>query len=78
MSKGLGIMKQEALPVVRYEVFEVRKSLVDPEVNISTLVGLRCPRCKVVGVPIAHSEERTCEQCGLHMKVMGASLIVTF
>ena len=39
-------------------------------------IGVGCPRCRVVNLPIDHLEERDCVNCGLHMQRKGNSLEV--
>lgn len=67
-------MIKETLHVSDYEIRRVDRSKIDPSKTITKIIGIACPHCKRRMDTIHHGCAKTCETCGLGMKVSGNAL----
>ena len=57
-----------------YEIYEERKSQIDPTKTINVQKGMMCPSCKkFIPVVMAHGSTLVCD-CGLKMTLYGNRL----
>lgn len=62
-------MPCERLILSEYEVEETLPSVFAKGKWVTTVIGIKCPRCKTRSDVLRHGSIRTCAECGLSMLV---------